>query len=217
MGKFIQMIAVLTGVALASGLALGMLNTTTKDRIANNILKYKKIPAVIHIQEAMSGELSEEERAAMEQKLLAEKRTITVINEDGEEEEVVFFVLEKDGRPYAVTIEGQGKGFGGDLGVMAGFKLDGSGLAAIGITTHAETPGVGSRVTEEAFLLQFQGMNNDAVFKVKKDGGDIDAVTGATISSRAVAQALQEAKNFYQRHRGTIEEMAGQPPPVTGE
>jgi len=75
---------------------------------------------------------------------------------------------------------------------------------AIGITTMAETPGVGTKVRDASFLKQFHGMAADTAFQVKKDGGQIDAVTGATVSSRAVAQAIEKAAAFYAEHRDAI-------------
>ena len=71
----------------------------------------------------------------------------------------------------------------------------------IGITTLSETPGLGTRITEDIFTQQFHNKSKDTIFKVKKDGGEIDAITGATISSRAVAQAITETKIFYEQHQ----------------
>jgi electron transport complex protein RnfG len=203
------MVAVLVGISLISGLALGGLNSLTAERAKNNVLKYKKIPAVADISEGLSGGLDKAAREQLEAELLAEKKTL-MITEEGEEKEVVFFVVNRDGEPFGVAIEDFGKGFGGDLGVMVGFNLDTGDLAGIGITSHTETPGVGNRVEEESFLLQFRGMGGGAVFKVKKDGGEIDAVTGATISSRAVAAAIENAGKFYKANQEQIKEIIDQ-------
>jgi electron transport complex protein RnfG len=190
------MIIVLACIALASGLALGGLNELTYERAQNNILKFKKIPAVADIYELVVGKLEPELRRKVEEELLAEKRYLDL----GEGELRLFFVVKKDGEPYAVALEDFGTGFGGDLGVMVGFKLETGDLVGIGVTSLAETPGVGTRVTEESFTLQFQGMSKDSNFKVKKDGGDIDAISGATVSSRAVATAIGRARDFYQEN-----------------
>jgi electron transport complex protein RnfG len=201
------MIAVLAGIALASGLSLGGLNALTYEKAQNNILKYKKIPAVVRITEIAGGApLDDAARVQMEEKLLAEKKYLDI----GEEEPVLFFVIQKDGKPYAVALENFGPGYGGDVGVMVGFVLETGDLVGIGIASHQETPGVGNRVEEDFFTLQFQGMSNKAVMKVKKDGGDIDAVSGATVTSRAVAQAIERANAFYQEHREAIKEAINQ-------
>ncbi len=202
MRKFAQMIVVLTCIALGSGLVLGGLNTLTEERVENNILRFKKIPAVTSIYQGITEEeLGPEEMAALEEQLLQQRKQVQL--DDGTP--VTLFPLEKNDKLYAVALEKSGQGFEGEVGVMVGFKLDTGDLVGIGITTHSETPGVGSRITEEAFRLQFRGMSKDAVMKVKKDGGDIDAVTGATFSSRGVAEALRAAVKLYEQNHKEIE------------
>lgn len=200
MANYIRMIIVLSAITLVSGLALGALNEMTYEKAADNVLKFKKIPAVTTIFEAISGPLTAENRVALETELLAEKKNIDL----GTGETLLAFVIRKDNAPYAVAIEKFGQGFGGDLGVMSGFKIESGELVGIGITTLAETPGVGSRVTEPVFVAQFSQLSPKAVLKVKKDGGNIDAIAGATISSRAVATAVADAKAFYETHREKI-------------
>lgn len=208
MKTYIQMIVVLSVIALISGLALGGLQQLTFERAQNNILKFKKIPAVADIYEIVAGKLAPADRVAVEEGLLAEKRFIDV----GGDEPVLMFVVRKDGNPYAAAIEDYGQGFGGDLGVMVGFELETGNLVGVGITTMAETPGVGTLVKNAAFTSQFEGLGPDAVVKVKKDGGEIDAVSGATISSRAVALAIEKARAFYDEHATAIQEAASQQP-----
>ncbi len=200
MKTYIRMIVVLALISVLSGLVLGGLYAVTHEQAENNILKYKKIPAVADIYEVLAGELPPAEREAVEEGLLAEKRYIDL----GDGEKKLFFVIRKDGEPYAVALEDYGQGFGGDLGVMVGFVLESRELVGIGVTTMAETPGVGTRVRDAKFAEQFHGAALDANFKVKKDGGVIDAVSGATISSRAVADAISKARDFYAGHREEI-------------
>ena len=68
-------------------------------------------------------------------------------------------------------------------------------LTGIGITTMKETPGLGTRVADPAFTGQFTGKPADA--RLKSQGGDIDAVSGATISSTGVVTALGNAAKVY--------------------
>ena len=170
------------------------------------MLKYKKIPAVATIYESIAGSIAGDNRSILEKELLAEKRLVDL----GEKDPLLLFVIKKDGVPYAVAFERFGQGFGGDLGVMIGYKLEDGSLVGIGITTLSETPGLGTRVTEPAFIDQFRGMAPDAILTVKKDGGDIDAVAGATISSRAVASALSQAKELYASQREQIHKALSQ-------
>ncbi len=90
----------------------------------------------------------------------------------------------KDGKLFGVAIEGFGQGFGGDIGVMVGFNVNDDSLINIDITTHKETPGLGSRVSEDSFKKQFEG-------------GEIDAISGATVSSNGAVLAINDAGNQY--------------------
>ena len=89
------------------------------------------------------------------------------------------------------------KGFSGRFTLMVGFKPDGS-INKIKVLDQKETPGLGTKMKEPKFGDQFLD-KNPAIFtlKVKKDGGQIDAITAATISSRAYCDAVQKAYDGY--------------------
>ena len=80
-------------------------------------------------------------------------------------------------------------GFGGVLDVMVGVNTDGT-CSGVSIISHSETSGLGANATKEDFRAQFVGKANVAV---TKDGGDIAALTGATITSRAVCDGVNAA------------------------
>jgi electron transport complex protein RnfG len=204
----LRMILVLALITLASGLSLGALNEATYERAANNVLRFKKIPAVVDIYRAMGQDVDAERRAALEEELLAERRTVDI----GAEEELLLFLVKRQGEVVAVALEGVGSGFGGDLGVMVGVDLASKQLAGVGVTTMSETPGVGTRVRDASFTAQFEGLPEDTVFRVKKDGGQIDAVTGATVSSRAVASAVETAVTTFRDHESAIRDAVAAPP-----
>ena|SRR4030042_2983653 len=87
------------------------------------------------------------------------------------------------------------KGFGGKIELMAGFLPDGT-IYNITVLQHKETPGLGTKMTDEKFKSQFLGKNPENYYlKVKKDGGKVDAITAATVSSRAYCDAIQRAYN----------------------
>jgi electron transport complex protein RnfG len=87
------------------------------------------------------------------------------------------------------------KGFSGQISLMAGFKPDGT-IINITVLEQKETPGLGTKMAEPGFKDQFMGKNPSAFnLKVKKDGGKVDAITAATISSRAFCDAVQKAHN----------------------
>ncbi|MDD4576654.1 MAG: RnfABCDGE type electron transport complex subunit G [Bacteroidales bacterium] len=85
------------------------------------------------------------------------------------------------------------KGFAGDINVMVGLLIDGT-INDTYVLEHKETPGLGSKMSDDKFKNQFKGLNpaTKKLF-VKKDGGDVDAITAATISSRAFCDALIRA------------------------
>ena len=84
------------------------------------------------------------------------------------------------------------QGYGGPIEVTVGLLLDGTiAGVSIGGTDFAETAGLGARVKEEWFGAQFTGMS--APVALVKDGGEVDAVSSATISSTAVTSAVNAA------------------------
>ena len=87
--------------------------------------------------------------------------------------------------------------FSGRIELIIGFMLDGT-INGYKVIEQKETPGLGSKITEHKFSSQFKGLNPiDKTFKVRQDGGEIDAITSATISSRAVIDAISRAYNKY--------------------
>ncbi|MBL7967208.1 MAG: RnfABCDGE type electron transport complex subunit G [Prolixibacteraceae bacterium] len=88
------------------------------------------------------------------------------------------------------------KGFSGRFSLMVGFAPDGS-ISNIEVLEHKETPGLGTKMALPAFKDQFKGLKISDLpgekLKVKKDGGSVDAITAATISSRAFCDAVNRA------------------------
>lgn len=84
-------------------------------------------------------------------------------------------------------------GYNGQIWLMAGFMADGT-IVNVSVLEQRETPGLGTKITEDKFLSQFKGQNPETFsLRVRQDGGDVDAVTAATISSRAFCDALERA------------------------
>ena len=82
-----------------------------------------------------------------------------------------------------------GKGYGGLIDILVGLENE-TTIKGVTIVSHLESPGLGARITESSFRDQFAGLNIDDVV-LKRDGGQIDAITGATISSGAVVDAIR--------------------------
>jgi len=118
-----------------------------------------------------------------------------------------FFVGAFDGEPQALVFETSGKGYGGDVGLMVGLKLKENTLMGVGVTTHGETPGMGAKAKDDpGFVAQFKGLPLDKPFKVTNDGGQINAISGATITSRAICTATNEAVEIYNELKPQIDE-----------
>lgn len=99
------------------------------------------------------------------------------------------------------------KGFSGLVKLMIGFKPSGE-IENVVVLEQKETPGLGTKMTEPKFLQQFKSINISTYkLKVKKDGGDVDALTGATISSRAFCDATQMAYDAFMKNNGSLIEL----------
>lgn len=99
----------------------------------------------------------------------------------------------KDGQMVGVAVKSTVVGFGGPLTIMVGILPDGT-IYNTSVLSHSETPGLGAKCTDENFFGQFKGWDPEQKkLLVKKDGGDVDAITASTITSRAYTLAVQNA------------------------
>jgi len=110
---------------------------------------------------------------------------LTEFEESGE----IFIVYEGD-NIAGYTFIATGGGYGGPIDILVGMNPDYT-LREIEVLSHTETPGLGNKIIEEPFTEQFVGLRVDEIV-LSRDGGKIDAITGATISSRAVTEAIQD-------------------------
>lgn len=190
MREMIKMVVVLTILSSVSGGLLAAVRNGTKDKIENQQLQLVKGPAIRAILEGCSNDP------------VADRFKIT-----DEATERSFFVGVFDGAAQTVAFETFGKGYGGDVGLMVAINLTDDTLVGAGVTTHSETPGLGAKSkTDPSFARQFKGISAVAPIKVTNDGGAINALSGATITSRAVCAAATEAGQIYQRLKPQIEE-----------
>ena len=89
-------------------------------------------------------------------------------------------------------------GFGGPIAIKVGFDINGV-ICNTKVLSQAETPGLGAKCVEPSFSEQFKGWNTaEKKLSVKKDGGDVDAITASTITSRAYADGLLLATKVFQ-------------------
>ena len=115
---------------------------------------------------------------------------------------LIVYVGKKGDEIVGVAVETYTKeGFSGLFTVMAGFQPDGTIYNTM-ILQHLETPGLGDKMEKgkSDWSNQFSGKNPETYkLKVKKDGGDVDAITAATISSRAYCDAIERAYNAFMK------------------
>jgi electron transport complex protein RnfG len=193
MREMINMVIVLTILSCFSGGVLAYLRNSTQDRIENQVLEFVKGPAVRTIFEGA------------ENNPIADR----FILKDGEVERTIFVAF-YEGKPQGIAFETFGKGYGGDVGLMVGIDLKENKVMGVGVTTHAETPGMGAKAkSDPKFVAQFKDQPLDKPIKVMSDGGSINAISGATITSRAVSAAATEAGELYNKMKDQITTEAG--------
>lgn len=104
-----------------------------------------------------------------------------------------YYVSKVDGKVAAVAVEGRSKnGYAGDVVLMVGMSADGK-LVSYEVISANETPGLGTKITAPSFKNPLKGRALEGEWSVKKDGGDVDAITAATISSRAALECIRDA------------------------
>ena len=107
-----------------------------------------------------------------------------------------YYVSTASGAPAAYAVKSTTVGFGGPLSLRVGVLPDGT-VYNTSVLSHTETPGLGAKCNTDAkFMEQWKGLGADKVIKVTKDGGDIDAITASTITSRAYSLAVSNAVAF---------------------
>ena len=181
-----NMVLVLVGVALITGGILAYVNHITEAPIK---LQAEKTLAD-GIKAVMGGvQLS-----------VAENDTIKQTIKGKEAVFVIHKTVDSNKQDLGVAVESTTGGFGGDLKVLVGFDKDGN-ILGYTILQHAETPGLGAKA-DKWFQKDGKGSiigknpNKDNL-TVKKDGGDKDAITASTITSRAFLLAVTQAYNAY--------------------
>lgn len=133
----------------------------------------------------------------------------------GLEEGGLVYRARKDGQPVALVLEAVAHdGYGGDITLVIAVDRDGR-VTGVRVTGHSETPGLGDYVDikkdrrrDRPWIRNFDGVSLDEVpperFRVRKDGGHFDAHTGATISARAVVEAVGRALVFARQHADAL-------------
>lgn len=181
MKEMVKMVLVLAILSLVSGGVLAALSNGLKGQIETQELTFVKGPTLETIMEGSSNNPVDD------------RFKLTV-----GEEEMSFFPGVFDGTPKVVALEASASGYADKVGVMVAFNLEDDTLFGIGVTTHKETPGLGAMAKDDPeFATQFKGKSINEKFMTTKKGGNINALSGATITSDAVCAATRIAVQDY--------------------
>lgn len=176
------MAIVLTAVTVVAGVLLGYVNELTKDPIAQANAKALSDAIAIVVPGFDNNPAEAPE----------------VIELNGATYKI--YKATKGGEFIGAAVESSANGFGGKLSVLVGFDKEGK-IIDYSLLSHAETPGLGSKAADwfkKGAKGDITGMNpGDKILTVNKDGGQIDAITASTITTRAFLQAVNNAYAAY--------------------
>lgn len=192
-----RMILVLTVIALVMGSILSFLKTVLDEPIEYARLKFVKGPAVMAVFSGYDND-----------PLKDVKKGVPLKQPAGPEVLKSLFPARKDGKCFAVAFEVTGKGYGGLISIMMGVDLKTGLLTGIRVMTHSETPGLGARATEPSFYKQFTNLAPKDVALASK-GGKINAISGATNTSKGVVEAVQKGLELFARSKDRITRAVG--------
>ena len=172
MKKIIQLVLSLTIIAAVCAAVLATVNAVTKDQIATI-----------------------KTRATQNAARLVMPASVKNVDQQGEGDAAYYVGKDAKGQPIAYALKGiSHEGYGGDIVLMVGFLPDRT-IVTYQKLEAAETPGLGAKcTTDEGFMAQWKGFDpSQKILSVKKDGGDVDAITASTITSRAYTLAVKNA------------------------
>lgn len=169
-----KMVLILTAVAFIASLLISLVYSITKDRIED---EYRKefLRGLVSVFPPFDNEPD------------SEKKNIN---------DTVVYIAKKSNKVIAYAVKSLSKkGYGGSIEVLVGVDILGD-ITGIEILKHAETPGLGNKIEKVFFKDAFKGLNTLDKIAVKKDGGIIDEFSGATITPRAVCEAVEKGLIF---------------------
>ncbi len=181
---FTNMVVVLFVISIVSATSLGFVYELTKKPIEDAKIKKQEL-AIAQVVPAFDNKPMQEAE-------------IVKIGDS----ELVFFPAKKAGKLVGVAVKTFSEsGFSGRVDIMVGFKPDGT-IINTSVLGHKETPGLGDKMSQSKSKWSTQFNEKDPkVFKliVKKDGGEVDAITASTISSRAFCEAVNLAYTEFMK------------------
>ena len=177
-----NMILSLTGFSIVAGGLLGWVNAATAEPIAQANAKALSDAIAVVIPGFDNNPAEEAETVEVEGTTYK------------------IYPATQGGKPIGAAVEASANGFGGTLTVLVGFNTEGN-IIDYSLLSHAETPGLGSKASDwfkKGAKGDITGKNpGTQSLTVSKDGGEIDAITASTITSRAFLQAVNNAWSAY--------------------
>ena len=181
------MLLVLTGITAISVALLAFVNELTKGPIAEANMKTLNAALMQVLPEFDNNPVAESDT------IFAEKNGKKVVD-------FIIYPAKANGEWIGSAVEATSLGFGGELKVLVGFNAEGD-IYNYSLLSHAETPGLGSKADiwfKEGEKGSIIGMNpGNTVLIVNKDGGQIDAITASTITTRAFLNAVNDAYKAF--------------------
>ncbi|WOG26598.1 electron transport complex subunit RsxG [Endozoicomonas sp. 8E] len=200
----------LTGSIVRNSLTLGLFAILTVGLIALTfVLTEKKIHAQVRAFEARALKEILPDKTH-DNNILDARITIPANDLLATSTEKYGYVAFKNDKPVAVILPAIAPdGYAGKIDLLVGIYADGT-LAGVRATQHKETPGLGDKIDTKVsdWILQFQGKSlldpAPEDWGVKKDGGQFDQFTGATITPRAVVGSVYRTLNYFDAHREAL-------------
>ncbi len=183
MKEVVRLIVVLTAVCSLAGFSLAYVNEKTKEARAYQ----DRLKLLNSLNAVLPEHDNQPDRDAVEVS------------------GTTYYISKLKGSVNGVAFEtSSDKGYSGEIRIMVGIEPAGK-IISVAVTDQKETPGLGAKITEGWFLNQYRGKSlQNAKWKVKKDGGDFEAISGATISPRAVTDAVRKGLEAYEQHKAEI-------------
>lgn len=179
---FLNMTIALFVITIVAGISLGFINDITKAPKAKAKLE-RKVNALKQVLPEFNNN---------------PVKDVLMFKSDKFKDSIEVYAATFNDQPIGTAVIGSSeKGYNGLVKIMVGFNSDNS-IKNIVVLEQKETPGLGTKMKDEKFIRQFRGKKPSA-FNVKptKDGGDVDAIAGATISTRAFGEATQMAYDVF--------------------
>ena len=185
----------LAGIAALVGLVVGVAWDSTRDRIADN--EARRVLA--ELTAILPPTLYDNEP----------HRDVITLDLSGDESRQIWRAR-RNGEPVAAVLTSLAPdGYSGQIRLLVAITVDGQ-ILGVRVASHSETPGIGDAIDarKSPWIRTFIGHSltdpPESRWRLKKDGGDFDAISGATISSRAVVAATRRAMQYFRLHREQI-------------